>query len=180
MAPAPLLRQQFSSLNWGRKTKCGSVLWPPSAAAQLISTDPPSLVIPMNVAGCEGECWQCGCVLLSVTTGIGAVISSKRARQLSGTVTPEIPHRGWQRPSEHALRAHHFPCDEPVQTATELPIFISPHRVLISPYKQAFGCPLEAACSKDTCQTTLELRGESICIKDAPIIYRDCSGPRPY
>lgn len=152
MAPAPLFWEQFSSLSWGSKPKCGSVLQPPSTAAQLINTNRPSLVISMKAAGCEGGRWKCGRVLLSVTAGIGAVISSKRTRQISRDSDPSnYLSECWQRPSESALRTHHSPHEEWVQTATVPSVFILPYHMLISPYKQAFGCPLESACSIDIC-----------------------------
>lgn len=93
----------------------------------------------MSAAGCEGEWWKCGRVLLSVTAGIRAIISSKRTRQIPrDSDRLNYLSESWQRPPERALRAHHSPYEEWVEAATVPSVFISPYHVLISPYKQAF------------------------------------------
>lgn len=51
----------------------------------------------------------------------------------------------WQRPPEKALKVHRCPHEEQVQTAPVPAVFTLPHHMLLFPYKQAFGCPLETA-----------------------------------
>jgi len=87
-----------------------------------------------------------GGVLLSVSTGTGVITSSKRDRQVSmdsDALTYLSEH--WQRPPEKALKVHRCPHEEQVQTAPVPAVFTFPHHMLLFPYKQAFGCPLETA-----------------------------------
>lgn len=171
MAPAPCFWQQFSSLSWGSKPKHGLVLQPPTTAAQHINTNQSSWLISMNTAGFERGWWKGGHELLSISAGIRAIISSKRTKQIPRDSDPiNYLSEHWQGPSEHTLRAHHSSCEEWAQTASVPSVFILPYHMLISPHKQAFGCPLESACSTDICQSTLKLWGVRIGIKDAPVI----------
>lgn len=152
MAPASCFWQQLSTLSWGSKPKCGLVLQLPSTAALLINTNQSSWLISMNTAGFERGRWKGSHELLSISAVVRAVISSKRTKQ---TPTDNDPlnylSKHWLGPSEHTLRAHHSPCEEWVQTASVSSVFILPYPMLISPHKQAFGCPLESACSTDIC-----------------------------
>lgn len=59
MARAPLFWQPFSSLSWDSKLQRGTGLQSPSTAAQLINTNPRSLVITMKAAGWMVEVWLC-------------------------------------------------------------------------------------------------------------------------
>lgn len=152
MAHALSFWEQSSSLSCSNKPKCGSVLQFPSTEAQLINTNQSPWLISMNTAGFERGRWKIGHEILSISTGIRAVISSKRTKQTHRDSDPlNYLSEHQQGPSEHTLRAHHSACKEWVQTASVPSVFILPYPMLISPHKQAFGCPLESACSTDIC-----------------------------